>query len=163
MMITLRKILFILPCFLLLTAHCFVAIVHAQEPTLDDINEIAKKLNCPTCRGISLSNCPTQTCDQWRTQIGDLLKQGKSEREIMDFFAARYGEQVLQEPPKQGSTLWLWLLPLIALVAGGIWLFYLMRRWKNPQPAENSPFDLSEKKMSVPPSDYLSQVEKDLE
>lgn len=130
----------------------------AQEPTFDDINDIADELSCPTCQGINLTNCPTVTCAQWKEQIGDLLAEGYTKEEIKDYFVTRHGQQVLQEPPASGLTLPLWVLPLAALLMGAIWLIVTMRRWQTPQPAETpqppQPAALSH--------DYLSQVEHDL-
>jgi cytochrome c-type biogenesis protein CcmH len=128
----------------------------AQDPDYDHINEIASKMNCPTCVGINLADCNTQTCQQWREQIGDLIEQGYSDQEILDYFSTRYGNRVLLEPPKSGSTLFLWILPIIVVAAGGGWLYYLLRRWPKPQaqPVEVSP--------GVMIDDYLDLVEKDL-
>ncbi len=149
-----------LTLILCLTAYSLLLIPHvyAQDPTFDNVNEVAKKLNCPTCRGISLSNCPTQTCEQWRAQIGDLLKQGYNENQILEQFSQRYGAQVLQEPPKHGSTLWLWLLPLMTLLVGGVWVMYLLRRWQLAPAMASRPT-----KTPAPISDYLNQVDRDLE
>ena len=144
--------------------------VLAQEPSYDQINEVAKELNCPTCAGLNLSDCRTQTCTQWREQIGDLLKQGYSNQEVLDYFVAQYGSQVLQEPPKSGLTLALWVLPFIALLAGGAWLFYTLRGWSRQELApavatgpsvegtDNSPSP----KLAPASHEYISQVEKDL-
>jgi cytochrome c-type biogenesis protein CcmH len=139
------------------------SLVFAQEPDYDRINQIAKQMNCPTCVGINLADCRTLTCEQWRSQIQDLIQEGYSNQEVLDYFADQYGTQVLLEPPKSGSTLALWILPIIAVLAGGGWLFYLLRRWNKPDsvPAVHP--------LSMVPStpvssdDYLKQVEKDLE
>jgi len=151
-----------------LTLFLLAGPVLAQEPDYDTINDIAKELNCPTCTGINLSDCRTQTCEQWRDQIGSLVEEGYEKQEVLDYFSSRYGPQVLQEPPKQGFTLTLWLLPGLALLAGGVWLAYTIRAWRKQQPqtvsagptqtsvAPSSPDN------SEPPDDYLSQVDKDL-
>jgi cytochrome c-type biogenesis protein CcmH len=118
-------------CYLLLTA----SLTLAQEPNYDRINGIAKNLNCPTCAGLNLADCRTQTCAQWRGQIGDLVQEGYSDQEVLDFFATRYGEQVLQAPPKHGFTLLLWVLPFIAILAAGGWLALAMRNWANSKQA----------------------------
>jgi cytochrome c-type biogenesis protein CcmH len=84
----------------------------------DDMYRVAKKLNCPTCAGRNLADCPTDTCTQWKQEIVAQLKAGKSEDQIVDYFKARFGEGVLQEPPKQGFILLMWIVPL--LVAAGL-------------------------------------------
>ncbi|MCK6624928.1 MAG: cytochrome c-type biogenesis protein CcmH [Anaerolineae bacterium] len=136
----------------------------AQDPDYDRINEIAKNLNCPTCTGINLADCRTLTCEQWRDQINDLVEQGYSDQEVLDYFATRYGTQVLQEPPKDGSTLFLWVLPVIVLLAGGGWLIWALWRWARPevQPVSVIPQREPISTASQPSSQYLSQVEKDL-
>lgn len=150
--------------FFLFLASPFYSPALAQDPDYDRINEIAKDLNCPTCTGINLSDCRTLTCEQWRDQINDLIKQGYSNQEVVDYFATRYGTQVLQEPPKDGSTLLLWILPIIALIAGGVWVIWALRRWARPeaQPVSIVPQRRPASTASQPPNHYLSQVEKDL-
>ncbi len=150
-------------CYLLLAAGFLLpAIVLAQEPDYDRINEVAKQMNCPTCVGINLADCRTQTCQQWRDQIADLLEQGYSEQEVLDYFATQYGNQVLLEPPKQGSTLLLWVLPVAAILVGGGWLVYVLRRWNKNQPAVEAAGAPATPTSGQKVDDYLSQVEKDL-
>jgi cytochrome c-type biogenesis protein CcmH len=127
----------------------------AQQPTADDINAIAEKLSCPTCTGISVADCPTETCVQWRDKIGELLSEGKSEQEILDYFSTRYGDHVLQVPPKRGIFVWVWILPALAFTAGLGWLISRMRHWSSrPVSAADEPLIEDE---------YLQRVQKDLE
>jgi cytochrome c-type biogenesis protein CcmH len=58
-----------------------------------------------------------------------MLAEGKSEQEILDYFATRYGDHVLQVPPKRGIFALVWVLPVIAILTGLAWLAYLMRSW----------------------------------
>lgn len=135
----------------------FPTVAFAQEPTYDEINEVAEQLNCPTCVGINLSDCQTQTCNQWRGQIGDMLAEGKSKQEVLDYFALQYGNRVLLEPPIEGATILLWVLPVIALLAGIAWLGTILRDWKNsaaPAPVAEPPAPLAD--------DYFKRVEEDL-
>jgi cytochrome c-type biogenesis protein CcmH len=151
-----KRILIFLSLITILFASAQVSL--AQEPDYDRVNQIAKNMNCPTCVGVNLADCRTQTCEQWRGQIQDLIAQGYSDQEVLDYFANQYGVQVLLEPPKEGSTLILWVLPVAALLIGGGWLFYILRRWKKPVQA--APVGAA---AALPSDDYLKQVEKDLE
>ena len=110
--------------------------VLAQDPSMDEVNHVARKLNCPTCQSLNLEDCRTQTCDQWRDQIKDLLAEGYTEQEVLDWFIARFGVEVLQEPPRQGHGLFAWLLPIVGLLAGVSWLAFVLRRWSAAKPAE---------------------------
>ncbi len=161
---TLIHILLFTIYYLLLTTYSLLP-AFAQDPNYDRVNEIAKNLNCPTCKGINLADCRTLTCKQWRDQINDLIEQGYSEDEILNYFTTRYGEQVLQEPPKSGWRLFLWVLPVVVLLAGGSWLFYAMRRWSRREATpgiEVSSFANPSSDTAPVPSNYLRQVEKDL-
>lgn len=132
----------------------------AQEPDYDRINEIGEKLNCPTCAGINLTDCRTKTCEQWRDQIGDLVEEGYEDEEVLDYFVTRYGTEVLQEPPREGFTLILWILPFAALLIGGVWLFFLLRQWQNAP--QSSGADTTYSETETDSDEYLSQVEDDL-
>lgn len=134
----------------------------AQEPSMDEVNHVARKLNCPTCQSLNLEDCRTQTCDQWRDQIKDLLAEGYSEQEVLDWFIARFGVEVLQEPPREGHGLLAWLLPIVGLLAGVGWLAFVLNRWSKAAPPEPVPIE------SGAPTDFgvddetLRKIEEDL-
>lgn len=137
----------------------------AQDPSYDEVNDVASQMNCPTCVGVNLADCRTQTCEQWRGQIADLLAEGYTEQEVLDYFEARYGTRVLLEPPAHGPTLILWVLPVVALLAGGIWLAMVMRKWNQAKPITASAVagvapELNDSSVS---DEYLTQVEQDLD
>lgn len=108
----------------------------AQSPEFDDdVRKVAKKLNCPTCSGRNLADCPTETCLQWKSEIRAQLDSGKSSDEVLEYFQSRFGTTVLQEPPKAGNTLALWLVPVgaaLMLLGGGT---LVMRRIARRTPA----------------------------
>lgn len=107
----------------------------AQTSPEDQMYTIAKKLNCPTCAGRNLADCPTDTCTQWKNEIIDQLKQGKTSEEIVVYFEARFGSTVLQEPPKTGFTLWMWLIPIVALIGLGVVVLTVIQRSARMGPA----------------------------
>jgi cytochrome c-type biogenesis protein CcmH len=150
----------------------------AQGPSADEINAVAKKLSCPTCTGINVADCPTETCAQWRAKIGEMLTEGRSEQEILDYFAARYGDHVLQVPPKRGFFVLVWVLPVIAIVVGLVWLVYLMRGWsrqtasvaarhseatQHPQGAAAVATSGAPDEGDLIEDEYLQRVQQDLE
>ena len=138
----------------------------AQNPTADEINAIAKHLNCPTCDTRSLDACDTVTCIQWKDQIGDLMVEGYSEQEILDWYVARYGDYVLQQPPTRGWGLFAWSLPIVGLLVALVWVGFLMRSWNARKAVASAP--AAQVKMDVDNApamdeDYLKRVEQDLQ
>jgi len=61
--------------------------------------------------------------------IGQKLSQGEPPDKIMQYFVARYGEQVLASPSKQGFNLTAWLLPLAALLVGIGVIYAALKQW----------------------------------
>lgn len=157
----------LLPLLALLLATLFLASLPtptlAQDPSYDEVNDVASQMNCPTCVGVNLADCRTQTCEQWRGQIADLLAEGYTEQEVLDYFEARYGTRVLLEPPAHGPTLILWVLPVVALLAGGIWLGLIMRKWNQAKPVTASVSTEPGLSASHVSDEYLEQVEQDLD
>jgi len=57
------------------------------------VGEVAKDLACPCECPLILADC-NMTCGlNWKAEIGEMIKAGKTKPEIMDFFIATYGEE----------------------------------------------------------------------
>jgi len=101
----------------------------ADSPTVSDIS---KQLICQCGCNMVLLNCSHAECmvrDAMTTLIGQKLAQGQSEEEIIQFFVAQYGEQVLAAPPKRGFNLVAWVLPFAAILGGGGVIYIALRVW----------------------------------
>ncbi len=76
-----------------------------------------------------LSECNCAFQEEMIAVIEQKLAQGQSEEQIIQFFVAQYGEQVLTDPPKRGFNLVLWVLtPAGILVVGGI-IYVALKKW----------------------------------
>lgn len=56
------------------------------------------------------------------------LREGKTAREILDAFVAKYGEKALMAPKPRGFNLWGYLLPGVAIGAAAVTLVSVLRR-----------------------------------
>ena len=118
----------LLLCALALTLMPLGIAVAQTDPTVDEVNAIAKGLYCPVCENVPLDVCGTQACAQWRATIRELLGEGRSAEEIKQYFAKQYGDRVLAEPPARGLNLIFWLLPPLAMIGGAFFLWRYLRR-----------------------------------
>ena len=104
--------------------------VLAEEMTADDI---ADQLMCQCDCGMVLSNCTHATCPSAPVMIAVIeqrLAQSESQEEILDYFVAQYGEQVLTSPPKKGFNLVLWILTPAAILVGGVVIYLTVKAWE---------------------------------
>lgn len=93
--------------------------------------EISSELRCLVCQNESLSGSHAELANDLRREIRALIKDGKSDSEIMEFMVSRYGDFVRYRPPLKGTTLLLWFGPALLLVgAVGALFLYLRRRDK---------------------------------
>ena len=129
-----RRSLFVLLAALALLAAVWFWLAFAvpRQQTLDQhVKNVASQLRCPVCQGESVADSPALLAQQMRQVIREQLQAGRSDQDIVQYFASRYGEQnVVWSPPRQGFTLLAWIVP-IALVAGGVvFLFFVLRDWQ---------------------------------
>ncbi len=104
--------------------------------TADAVNRVAKQLFCPVCESTPLDVCPTEACAQWRNTIREKLEGGWTDQQILDYFVAQYGERVLARPSTRGLNILVWVVPPLALLAGGLVLWrYLKGAVRKPAPA----------------------------
>lgn len=147
--------------------------VSAQEPTRvitdDEVNNVARDLFCPICESTPLDVCETQACKDWRQTIRDKLASGQSDDQIKDYFADQYGVRALAEPPAEGITLPLWLVPLLAIpVAVVLFGYYLKKIRRSTDGSLETAADVSRPATDVatdpdPDQDpYEARIEREL-
>ena len=101
----------------------------ADEATEKRLVAIASELRCLVCQNESLSGSNAELANDLRREIRNLIDDGRSDAEIMEFMVSRYGDFVRYRPPLKGTTLLLWFGPGLLFVAGlGALVIYLRRR-----------------------------------
>jgi cytochrome c-type biogenesis protein CcmH len=98
--------------------------------------DVATKLRCPVCQGVSIADSPSSMATKMRGQVRDLVAKGYSEEQVMSYFERSYGEFVRLEPPLRGLNVMLWVLPGLVLL-GGAW--FVFRKAQAPLPAAAAP------------------------
>ena len=91
-------------------------------------------LRCLVCQNQTLADSNAPLAVDLRNQIREQLAAGKSERDVVDYMVARYGDFVLYRPPLKASTVLLWAGPFVFLVVGFWLLIRLLRRRHVPEP-----------------------------
>ena len=87
---------------------------------------LIKEIRCPKCTSGSLASSNAPVSQDIKNKIIELIKEGKSDKEIKEYIASRFGSSVLYNPGFNKDTYILWFAPfLILLIALSI---YLLRR-----------------------------------
>lgn len=100
----------------------------ADEATEKRLLAISEELRCLVCQNETLAASQAELANDLRREIRGLIKDGKSDAEIMDFLVSRYGDFVRYRPPFKTSTLLLWLGPAALLLIGVFALFRYLRQ-----------------------------------
>ena len=123
-----------------LILFCGLAVAQ-EDPVLEKrVRDLSSELRCLVCQNQTLADSSAPLAVDLRNQVREQLKSGKSERDVIDFLVARYGDFVLYRPPLKGNTLLLWAGPFILLAFGLLLLFLRIRR-KVPAEPELSEAD----------------------
>ncbi|MBE0548295.1 MAG: cytochrome c-type biogenesis protein CcmH [Rubrivivax sp.] len=121
---------------LALLALCLAGAVHAvdapltaAEPELEkQMLRISAELRCLVCQNQTIADSNAELAVDLRNQVRDMLRSGQSERQIIDYMTARYGDFVLYRPPVKGTTFLLWFGPAVLMVVGLATLVLVLRR-----------------------------------
>jgi len=113
-----------------------IAPVHAVQP--DEIlpdpameqraRELSRELRCMVCQNQSIDDSDAPLARDLRLLVRERLQAGDSNKQVMDFLTARYGDFVLLKPPLNWRTALLWGFPAGLLVIGGVVLLIAVRR-----------------------------------
>lgn len=97
----------------------------AQE---QQFRQLTEQLRCPKCQNNSIADSGSMIATDLRQKVYELIQEGKSNKEIVDYMVARYGNFVTYDPPLTPLTILLWVLPAAAVGAGGWIIFARSRR-----------------------------------
>jgi cytochrome c-type biogenesis protein CcmH len=103
---------------ILVMALGLVFLVSTRPATADRVEEIGSRIKCPVCQGESIANSPSQMAEDMMDLVAERVSSGVPDQEIIDELLRSYSGAVLLDPPASGSTLALWLAPVVALALG---------------------------------------------
>jgi cytochrome c-type biogenesis protein CcmH len=97
--------------------------------------DLSRELRCMVCQNQSIDDSEAPLARDLRLLVRERIAAGDSDRQVIDFLVARYGEFVLLKPRFEQQTLLLWLLPPFALIGGALALWMYARRRRESEPA----------------------------
>ncbi|WP_367159454.1 cytochrome c-type biogenesis protein [Kozakia baliensis] len=79
---------------------------------------IGAQLRCLVCQNESIEDSSADLARDLRHVVREHVAKGESDRQIMAWMTARYGEFVRLKPRLSVGTVMLWAMPVLALLAG---------------------------------------------
>lgn len=111
------------------------AVVVAGSPTPKEgvsqerLFALSSRLKCLQCVGESVAASQAPLAVKFRDEIDTQMRRGRTDDEILNFFAQRYGQEVLLTPPSSGLGALVWIVPVVVVAAAALGLWSLFRRW----------------------------------
>ncbi|MDE2334802.1 MAG: cytochrome c-type biogenesis protein CcmH [Rhodospirillales bacterium] len=104
---------------------------------------LGRRLRCLVCQNESIEESSAGLAQDLRALVRRHIMRGESDKQIIAFLVARYGNFVRLDPPFDPATWLLWGSPVVAIVAGlGVVAFRVVRR---VPPAAPAPLDQAER------------------
>ena len=89
---------------------------------------LSKELRCPKCQNQNLADSNSKIAVDLRKSLYNLLQEGMTDQEIIDFMVYRYGDYVLYRPQLKKQTYILWFGPLIIILGFLTGVVFVLRR-----------------------------------
>ena len=110
----------------------------AQE---QQFRQLTEQLRCPKCQNNSIADSNSMIATDLRQKVYELMQEGKSQKDIVDYMVARYGNFVTYDPPLTPLTVLLWVMPAVAIGLGG-WIIFARTRRRVRVKQEEFPDDI---------------------
>ena len=129
--------------WIFLTALLFSSVAFSSIEALNfsspqqesDYHQLTQSLRCPQCQNNNIADSNATIAVDMRGKVFELLQEGKSKNDVVDYMVARYGNFVTFDPPMTACTLVLWIAPLLLVLLGVV---FLLKRKPKAQSAVKS-------------------------
>jgi cytochrome c-type biogenesis protein CcmH len=117
----------------------------SADPALEKrVMNLSAELRCLVCQNQTIADSNAELAVDLRNQVRDMLSQGQTDAQVLEFMTERYGDFVLYRPPLNANTALLWFGPALLLVGGvaTLWLILYRRSRMAPEAFEPDEDDL---------------------
>ena len=124
-------------------AHATQALIEFKSPEQQALfKELTHELRCPKCQNQNIADSSAVVAVDMRNKTLELVQQGQTKQQVLDYMKSRYGDFVHYQPPLNKFTFILWLLP--ALMVVGLVLLLLARRKAERKVPASEPVDTAQ-------------------
>ena len=113
----------------------------ASSQQEQDYHALTQALRCPQCQNNNIADSNATIAVDMREKVFELLQEGQSKQDVVNYMVARYGHFVTYDPPLMVSTIILWIAPILLIFLG---IFILFKRVEKKRSAVDFTQVLSE-------------------
>ena len=117
-----QYIFHILIAYSLLLSSVYALNVDQEERA----NNLFKETRCLVCEGQNIYESNSDSAEDMKKLISEMIIDGNSDNEIKSFLVSRYGDWIIMTPPINQSTYFLWFSPIIILLIG---IVFILRKF----------------------------------
>lgn len=140
-----RVLVLLVAFFVAMPTFAAVNLYQFDDPAEEErYKKLIAELRCLVCQNQNLADSDAELAQDLRSKTYNMIREGKTDAEIIDYMVQRYGDFVLYRPPLRTSTALLWLGPFIIFGVGVVVLINVIRRRRKAS-AENVEDDRLEK------------------
>lgn len=125
------------------------------------LQEITVELMCQCGCTKVLADCTCGTAADMQAAIQKMIDNGQSKKDILAYYVSQFGEKILSAPTKKGFNLAAWIVPFLAVGAGGTAVYFVVLSWAGPGRKRELPAS-EEAGPAVVPARLQEQLERDL-
>lgn len=127
-------------------------------------NDLGNRLMCTCGCAQLLGGCDHVGCPSRGQEMTDLQAQisaGKTDQEVLSWFAAKYGATVLAAPPAKGFDLLAWIAPFAVFGAALLGTILLIRHWGNLPGGKMEPVAVNAGKLDPEEQARIEQIRRE--
>ncbi len=107
----------------LIIFYFFLTSSNFKISDVDLVNKISKNIRCIVCQGQSVYDSESEFANSVKQFIKKKIEEGSTENQIYQSLKNQYGEWILYDPEFNKNTIFLWLLPILTFIIGGLIFF----------------------------------------
>ena len=123
-------------CFVLFASAAIGAYEFKSAQMEADYLKLTKELRCLVCQNQNLAGSNADLAKDLRQQTYEMLMQGKSPDQIVEYMVARYGDFVSYRPQLKRNTILLWIGPFALLALVSVLVIRAIRKKQKLRPPD---------------------------
>ncbi len=139
--------------------------IYTFERSQDEVRfqHIITELRCPKCQNQNIADSNAPLSKDLKDRVYSMIKEGRSDSEIMNFMVERYGDFVLYRPPMKPLTYILWFGPFLIGLLIIIAIILIRKKTNKIYKSDNSLVSLSDDEQQALNILFSAKTKKDSE